>query len=109
MFLETKHPKFEYTCYVQVKNACPYIGIWRGESIADVYRDILQIEKRHNRYKQHFYIDNDFYENIYKNNDFVYYYRFMYRQVNDWKTLELHSNTNKLQNDLLQLCYKTEE
>ena len=106
MFLETKHPKFEYTCYVQVKNGCPYIGIWRGESIADVYRDILQIEKRHNRYKQHFYIDNDFYINKYKDNDFVYYYRFMFREVNNWQTLCLKDNADKSDNKVLQFYYK---
>lgn len=107
MFLETKHPKFEYTCYVQVKNGCPYIGIWRGESIADVYRDILQIEKRHNRYRQQFYIDNDFYKNKYKNGDFTYYYRFMFRKVNDWQTLKLKEKEQPSRDRILQFYYKT--
>ena len=105
-YLEDKHPKFEYTCYVQVKNGSPYIGIWKGESIQDVYRDIMQIEKRHNRYRQHFYIDNDFYKNKYQNNDFSYYYRFMYRKINDWQTLSLKGKEANKENNILQFCYK---
>lgn len=95
-YLEDKHPSYEFTCYVQVKSGSPYIGTWRGDNMLDVYRQIKEIEKRHGRRRQHFYIDNDFYNNKYNNNDYVYYYRFMQRKVNDWETVSERKNLIKL-------------
>lgn len=92
-YLEDKHPKFEYCVYVQVKGGQPYLT-WHGDNIGDVQRYIKEIEKRHGRYKQHFFIDNDFYVNEYHKNDYVYYYRFMKRKVNDWQVLKSEANSD---------------
>lgn len=94
-YLEDNHNEYEYSCYVQSKGGIPYIT-WRGQGIEDVYRFIKEIEKKHRRYKQHFYIDNDFYNNEYNNNDYVYYYRFLRRKINDWETVSMHTNLYKL-------------
>lgn len=94
-YLEDHHPKEEYTLYCQVKGGCPYIGIWHGENMMDVQRKIEEIESRHNRYRQHYYIDNDFYNNNYNNSDYVYYYKFMSRDVNDWHELKTQTNIIK--------------
>lgn len=91
-YLEDHHSKYEYTFYKRVANSIPYIGTWKGYDMSDVYREIKEIEKKHARYNQHFYIDNDFYNNVYKNGDYVYYYRFMRREVNDWETIQEHKN-----------------
>lgn len=94
-FLEDKHPKYEYACYIRVKNATPYVQA-RGDDMNDVWREIGEIEKRHARYNQHYYIDNDFYDNPYPNGDYSYYYRFLRREVNDWETLRENNNLIKL-------------
>lgn len=95
-YLEDQHPRYEYTCYCQVGNAEPYIGIWNGTKIEDVYRHIAEIEKRHQKYHQRFYIDNDFYNNHYTYGDYVYYYKFMKRTVNDWQELTENAERFKL-------------
>lgn len=95
-YLEDHHSKYEYTFYKQVADAMPYIGIWKGTDMSDVYRQIAEIEKRHKRNHQRFYIDNDFYNNVYKNGDYVYYYRFMRRKVNDWETIRENENVIKI-------------
>ena len=46
-YLEDKHPSKEYTLYVQVKGAVPYIGVWYATSMNQVYNKISEIEKRH--------------------------------------------------------------
>lgn len=97
-YLEDKHPKVEYTLYCQVKSGKPFIGIWQGTNMQDVYRQIGEIEKKHGRHRQRFYIDNDFYNNTYTNGDYVYYYRFMQRTVNDWQTVRTKNNILKFYN-----------
>lgn len=95
-YLEDKHPEKEYTLYIQVKGAVPYIGVWYATSMDQVYDKISEIEKRHKRYHQRFYIDNDFYVNQYTNSDYAYYYRFMEREVQDWQTLRTKNNIIKI-------------
>lgn len=95
-YLEDKHPKFEYTCYIQVKSATPYINVWYATSMAEVYEFVREIEQRHNRTHTPFYIDNDFYNNNYSLGSHNYYYRFMKRKVNDWKQLRLKNNAINL-------------
>ena len=87
-YLEDKHPKREYGCYIKVGNAIPYISPWRGTEEWDVMEFIKDIEKRHSRTGQHFYIDNDFYNNHYPAGNYVYYYRFLVREINDWEQFQ---------------------
>ena len=91
-YLEDKHPNYEYTCYVHVKNAIPYINVWHATTMAEVYEHIKEIEKRHNRTCTPFYIDNDFYTNHYSLGSQSYYYRFMQRPVSDWEQLNFKNN-----------------
>lgn len=95
-YLEDDHPAFEYTLYIQVSNATPYIGIWKGDNLKDVYRKIGEIEHKHNKYRQPFYIDNDFYKNEYSNVQNGVYYKFMCRKINDWKELKTKEKVRKL-------------
>ena len=95
-YLEDKHPTEEYTVYIQVKCATPYIGVWRATSMYEVYEFIQEIEKKHAKNNQRFYIDNDFYNNEYKKGDYVYYYRFMVRKINDWHQLKTKSKNSKV-------------
>jgi len=88
-YLEDKHSEYEYTCYIRVADALPYINIWKGTSMEDVWNFIREIEKKHSRYNENYYIDNDFYVNPYRRSDYSHYYRFMVRKVNDWKRLSL--------------------
>ena len=94
-YLEDKHPSYEYTLYIQVRTATPYIGIWTGSSYDDVFREIGEIEKKHQRFRQPFYIDNDFYNNKYAEAQAGFYYKFMYRKVNDWHELKEHKRILK--------------
>lgn len=95
-FLEDRHPKYEYACYIRVKNATPYVLPLHCDDIIGVYNFINDLEKRHSRYNHHFYIDNNFYDNPYPNGDYSYYYRFLRREVNDWETLRENNNLIKL-------------
>ena len=95
-YLEQKHPKYEYTLYVQMKAGTPYIGVWRSESLQDVYAEIGEIEKKHAKIQLPFYIDNDFYQNKFSNIQVGCYYKFMQRKVNDWETLKTKENVSRL-------------
>lgn len=65
-YLNDKHPEYEYCLYIQVENALPYIMEYKNIiTYEDLFRKIQEIEKKHNRYRQRFYIDNDFYDNKY--------------------------------------------
>lgn len=78
--------KYQYGLYTQVGNATPYITELKGvENMQDVYRRIEEIEKRHNHYRQIFYIDNDFYKNKFSGECGGTYYRFLKRRVLGWE------------------------
>lgn len=94
-YLEDKHPVYEYTLYTQIRMGTPFIGIWHGSSMQDIYQEIGEIEHKHNKYRQPFYIDNDFYNNHYTEIQSCYYYKFMYRKVNDWHELTEHKRILK--------------
>ena len=89
-FLNDKHPKYEYALYVRVGNALPYISNTYN-SFDDVCRQIKEIEKRHNHYRQFFYIDNDFYNNKYNLATISIkgiYYKILRRPVYDWEEFD---------------------
>lgn len=83
-YLEDNHPEYEYSCYIRVGSAKPYIAPYVLYDMTDIYRVIEEIERKHNRYHQAFYIDNDFYDNHYNKIENGTYYRFMKRKVNNW-------------------------
>lgn len=82
-YLNDKHSKYEYAVYCRVGQALPYIQKILN-SIEDVYRYVNELEKRHNHYRQFFYIDNDFYDNHYSLNNGGTYYKILRRPVSDW-------------------------
>lgn len=94
-FLNDQHSEYEYICYHKVKDGCPYL-MNTFSSIEDVRRYIVDIEKKHNRYGQIFYIDNDFYDNYYNFNCIgnCFYYKFLRRRVLDWEEFETKSQKN---------------
>lgn len=95
-YLNDKHPKFEYALYCRVGEACPYIVPRKFDDIDEILRYIEELEKRHNRYNQIFYIDNDFYKNNYNSNCGGFYYKFLKRPVLDWE--EFYTKDNKYNN-----------
>ncbi len=102
-YLNDKHSKYEYALYCRVGNACPYIAR-TFNSIDDVYRFVNDIEKRHNHYRQIFYIDNDFYNNKYNLNCNCTYYKILRRPVSDWvDNWEVEENNY---NNILYLNFK---
>lgn len=98
-YLNDKHSKYEYALYCRVGNACPYIARIFN-SIDEVYRYANEIEKRHNHYRQFFYIDNDFYNNNYNLNSNGTYYKFLRRPVSDWED-NWEETTEKSLNNIL--------
>jgi len=65
-FLNDKHPEYEYCLFIQVEKALPYIIEYKYMTTReDILRKVEELEKKHNRYRQRFYIDNDFYDNKY--------------------------------------------
>ena len=99
-YLEDKHAQYEYALYVRIKEARPYLLEW---GFTDYYRflnRLNEIKKRHNRYNQVYYIDNDCVDNDY--NSCIrpeYYYKILRRPLNDYKVLtkaDLSSNTNNI-------------
>ena len=95
-YIAEMHPQFEYALYVRVKNATPYISPFITDDINLVFRQIEDIEKKHNRYNQAFYIDNDFYNNEYSKAENGVYYKFLVRKVNDWHDLKLQQEKKVL-------------
>lgn len=87
-FLNDKHPRYEYALYCRHGTACPFI-VRTFDDIYQVYRHIEELEKRHNRFHQIFYIDNDFYKNHYSINQNGTYYKFLRRPVSDWQEFEI--------------------
>lgn len=83
-FLNDIHPKYEYALYVCVNGACPYIKC-QFNNIQQVFQCVDSLEKKHNRYHQVFYIDNDFYINKYTSSMNGTYYKFLRRNVYDWE------------------------
>ena len=96
-FLNDKHPKYEYALFTQIKNGLPYITELRYVTKQnDLLRVIEEIEKKHNRYSQKFYIDNDFYDNYYSLETGGTYYKFLKRKVSDWEVFEELENLENL-------------
>lgn len=63
-FLNDQHSKYQYAIYCRVNGATPYIKQVL-DSIDDVFRFFEEVTKRHNRYHQVYYVDNDFFKNQY--------------------------------------------
>ena len=84
-YLNDKHSKYQYAVFKQVGSACPYITELHFDNLEALRYYIGEIEKKHNRYRQVFYIDNDFYNNKYEAREGGTYYKFLRRAVNDWE------------------------
>ena len=102
-YLNDQHPRYECALYTRVGNAVPYITEKRYIiNITDILREIDSIERRHNRYRQIFYIDNDFYENKYSINQNGTYYKFLKRPVNDWEELDTKTEESRINTNVLK-------
>jgi len=88
-YLEDKHPEYEYAIYTRIKSGTPFLNEFPScFNYFDIMRKIEEIKKRHNRYNQLYYFDNDFIENDYNPNVRVdFYYRVLRRPVSDYKVL----------------------
>lgn len=84
-YLNDQHQDYEYCLYIQRGHACPYINQLYVRDLDGILREVTEIEKKHNRYHQRFYIDNDFYKNAYSIGSGGTYYKFLRRRVADWE------------------------
>lgn len=83
-YLNDQHPEYEYTLYVRVGTACPYL-INHFNNFEQVLAYISRIEKHHCYYwNREFYIDNDFYKNKQERSMTGTYYKFLRRKISDW-------------------------
>lgn len=84
-YLNDKHAKYQYALYKQIGDACPFITELHFDNYDGLMVCIKEIEKKHNHYRQAFYIDNDFYQNQYNERAGGTYYKFLRRPVCDWE------------------------
>jgi len=92
-FLNDIHYKYEYGIYIRVGSATPFIKKMWFTNFDDVLNYVKEIEKKHNRYNQIFYIDNEFYKNQYQQGIGTYY-KFLRRPVNDWEEFSSETISN---------------
>ena len=95
-FLEDKHPKYEYSLYTRVGQGSPYITKLIYTELTELYITINDIERKHQRIGTPFYIDNDFYRNIYQNAIGGTYYKILRRRVNDWESFATKESKSRL-------------
>ena len=85
-YLNDVHPKYEYTIYCRVSDACPYTTCL-FTSIKQVEQFFESVSKNHDRYHQIYYIDYEGFKNIYAINMNGKYYKVLRREVNDWEEI----------------------
>lgn len=86
-YWEDKKIKYEYGIYCKVGSGLPYIRSVHSD-MKQIYIAIEEIEKRHNHYRQLFYIDNDFYKNKYSLECGGTYYKVLRRPILEWEEFE---------------------
>lgn len=85
-YLNDKHPKTEYAIYKRVNNATPYIaGVF--DDIKQVNEHLDSVARRHNQFRQSFYIDRVGQDNQYPKELAQFYYKLLERPVNDWQEI----------------------
>lgn len=104
MFYNDNNIKYQYGLYTQVGNAKPYINELRyANNMQDIYRCIEEIEKKHNHYKQFFYIDNDFYKNKYSLECGGTYYKFLKRRILEWTDICIYNTNHKYCDNVINM------
>lgn len=86
-YLNDVHPKYEYTVYCRVADACPYV-MRSFTKKKDVDAFLRNLAKWHDRYHQIYYIDNKGFKNEYTINMNGKYYKILRRPVNDWEEVD---------------------
>jgi hypothetical protein len=85
-YLNDKHSKYEYVLYIRHGKAEPFLGrIFT--SYYDIKRELEEIARRHDRFNQVYFIDEDFFKNQYSKGEGTYY-KILMREVKDWKTFK---------------------
>jgi hypothetical protein len=85
-YLNDKHPKYEYVLYIRHGKAEPFLGKV-FVSYYDIKKELEEIAKRHDRFNQVYFIDEDFFENQYSKGEGTYY-KILMREVKDWRTFK---------------------
>lgn len=98
-YLEDKHPDYLYALYKRVNGATPYLDTFHyGCDYYNVMCYIENMKKKHDRYNQIYYIDNDFINNYYNSQIRPdYYYKLLRCSLSDYKEvtkadLSIHTN-----------------
>ena len=85
-YLNDNHPEYEYAIYCITNNGTPYIaGHFTNKE--QIQEHIGSITRRHDKYHQSYYVDNDFFTNEYEMSQSKNYYKVLQRAVNDWQEL----------------------
>lgn len=104
MFYADNKIKYQYGLLTQVGNAKPYVNdLTYVTDMQGIYRYIEEIEKRHNHYRQLFYIDNDFYENKYTIQCGGTYYKFLKRRVLEWSDVSIEDERPKYYDNVISM------
>lgn len=78
--------KKEYAIFKRVNNATPYVSnTFSNLSQVDIY--FQEIENRHKKFNQTFYIDRVGYKNYYPKELAQFYYKVLERPINEWQEL----------------------
>lgn len=83
-YLNDMHPKKEYAIYKRVNNATPYIAAILSD-LKQVDEYIGSVSRRHEHYRQTYYIDRNGFKNHFPKEVVQYYYKVLERPVNDWQ------------------------
>lgn len=97
MYYSDYKQKYEYGIYCQVGSGTPYIRKIYSD-MKQVYVAIEEIEKRHNHYRQLFYIDNDFYDNKYTLQCGGTYYKVLRRPIAEWEEFKKYETSKQYDN-----------
>lgn len=85
-YLNDNHPEYEYAVYCRMNQATPYIkATFDNKKQLEEY--LKAVIRRHNQFHQSYYLDVDFYENEYPENQSNAYYKVLRRTVNDWQAI----------------------
>lgn len=95
-YLQDQHSQYEYALYTRVGIGTPYIMLLPYTDFSEIHIKVNDIERKHQRQGTVFFIDNDFYHNIYSNAIGGTYYKFLRRKVNDWECFETKEKESRL-------------
>lgn len=94
----------EYALYCQINGGKPYIDMTstcKDEILVKLY-DIISYKKERNFT---FFVDNDFYNNIYNNINIQFYFKILVRDITDWQTYSKYEEEQEEEKENSKILY----